>query len=628
MNHMMSLRLSDLRARHRRLLLGLVLGFLASIGTGIAASRGYFFDYQGKILDAFFWLQGRVRGPEIVLVAIDDPAFQRLKERQPLPRDYLATLIQGLRKSGVRLIVMDIDLRQSTSADEDQALVAAVQDRTGSAAPVVVARTLRVARKAGQDPQYEPRPLYNPALETVSGFSEVPKDDDGLFRRIPLVVADAQGNVTGSLALVALAQLGGMEGAALANALKAPEPIELILPEWDAAGKPRRVAPLRFDRDEDWKINFIGPSGSFLTISSDIVYAVGAASQPTADDNPFRDRIAVIGAMFAESRDAFPTPKGLMYGMEIHANILHSLLARTYIQPIAWGKSLLLQLLLCVVVSALFAAIASTPAFYISMGIGLLTFFALNLLGSAHGGYWFDFLTPILVIRVSSQWDDILERRRVRRSFRAYLGSEVADRIYRDDRSLLGERKDVSILFTNIRGFTHCAEGLGPNAIAEYLNAYYSLVVQSVEEHSGIVADLTGDVALAIFDGMSASLQARNAVAAGIQIQAEVQKLNDAWRGERRPAPALGIGVHSGPVFAGTIGSSTRKKFMVVGEAVNIAFRVEKQNKELQTQFLISGETLRELNENVQVRECGELKLGPERVVHVYEVLGPVKPDA
>jgi class 3 adenylate cyclase len=67
---------------------------------------------------------------------------------------------------------------------------------------------------------------------------------------------------------------------------------------------------------------------------------------------------------------------------------------------------------------------------------------------------------------------------------------------------------------------------------------------------------------------------------------------------------------------------------MVVGEAVNIAFRVEKQNKGLQTQFLISGETLRELNENVQVRECGELKLGPQKIVPVYEVLGPVKPDA
>ena len=618
----------DLRARHRRLLLGLILGFLASIGTGVAASRGYFFDYQGKILDAFFWLQGRVRGPEIVLVAIDDPAFQRLKERQPLPRDYLATLIQGLRKSGARLIVMDIDLRQPTNAHDDQALVAAVQDRSGSGAPVVVARTLRVTRKVGQDPRYELRSLYNPALETVSGFSEVPKDDDGMFRRIPLVVADAKGNVAGSLALVALAQLGGMEGAALANALRAPEPIELILPEWDAAGRPRRTTPLRFDRDEDWKINFIGPGGSFLTIPSDVVYAVGATGQSPADDNPIHDRIAVIGATFTESRDAFPTPEGLMYGMEIHANILHSLLTRTYIQPIAWGKSLLLQLLLCVIVSAMFAAIGSTPAFYISMGIGLLMFFALNLLGSAHGGYWFDFLTPILVIRVSSQWDDILERRRVRRSFQAYLGSDVADRIYRDDRSLLGERKDVSILFTNVRGFTHCTEGLGPDAIAEYLNAYYSLVVQSVERHSGIVVDLTGDVALVIFDGMNASLHARNAVDAGMQIQAGVEKLHDAWRAECRPAPALGIGVHCGPVFAGTIGSSQRKKFMVVGEAVNVAFRVEKQNKDLQTQFLISGETLRALNGTVQVRECGELKLGPEKIVQVYEVLGPVKPDA
>ena len=74
------------------------------------------------------------------------------------------------------------------------------------------------------------------------------------------------------------------------------------------------------------------------------MYAVGATGQSAADDNPIHDRIAVIGATFTESRDGFPTPEGLMYGMEIHAYILHSLLTRTYIQPIAWGKSLLLQL--------------------------------------------------------------------------------------------------------------------------------------------------------------------------------------------------------------------------------------------------------------------------------------------
>ncbi len=156
----MRIRLPELRSRGRRFLLGLILGFLASAAMATVTSLGYFSGYQGKALDLYFWAQGRTRAPEIVLVAIDDVAFQRLNERQPLPREYLAGVIRGLRKSGARLIGLDVDLRRPTNPADDRALLAAIRGAPGDpAGPVVVARTLTVASDSAGEIRYRPMPL-------------------------------------------------------------------------------------------------------------------------------------------------------------------------------------------------------------------------------------------------------------------------------------------------------------------------------------------------------------------------------------------------------------------------------------------------------------------------------------
>ncbi|MBI4573612.1 MAG: CHASE2 domain-containing protein, partial [candidate division NC10 bacterium] len=269
----MRIRLPELRSRQRRFLLGLTLGFLTSAAVAIPVSLGYFSGYTGKLLDIYLWAQGRARAPEIVLVAIDDAAFQRLNERQPIPRDYLAAVIRGLRKSGARLIGMDVDLRRPTTRGDDRDLLAAIRAAPGDPAVLlVVARTLTAVPAPGGAVRFLPRQLYDSALEADSGFAEVPKDEDGFFRRIPLVVPLSGKGYFPSLGLAMLARLGGQDATALARALAGAEPVELPVPAWDEArGSLAGDSPLRFFRDDDWKISFIGGSGSFLTIGSDAV---------------------------------------------------------------------------------------------------------------------------------------------------------------------------------------------------------------------------------------------------------------------------------------------------------------------------------------------------------------------
>lgn len=625
----MRFRLPELRARPRRFLLGLTLGFLASAGIAAATSLGYFSGYQGKALDLYFWAQGRARAPEIALVAIDDTAFHRLNERQPLPRDYLAGIIRGLRKSGARLIGLDVDLRLPTMPADDRELVATIRGIPGDpAVPVVVVRTLTAVPALGGEVRFRPRQLYDAALEADSGFAEVPKDEDGFFRRIPLAVPLPDEQFFPSLALALLACLGGQDATWLAERLGGPEPIELSLPAWnEARGKFIEGSPLRFFRDDDWKINFIGPAGSFPTISSDTMYQIGVSDQEIARDNPLRDRIVLVGATFEESRDAYPTSHGLMSGMEIHANILHTLLTRSQIQSVAWGVSLILQFVLCLGLSALFTVIRPNRALLISLAGAAVVTLGLSAGAVVPGTYWFDFLTPILAIRASSGLHEAMERRRIRESFHQYIGREVAERVYEDDRSLSGQRRTVSVMFTDLRDFTTLSESMAADQVARQLNEYFPMMVEAVQRHRGIVNDFIGDAVMAVYGApMDNPEHALDAVRTARRMQAGLEALNVDWQARGLPTLKMGIGIHTGTVFAGNVGSPKRKKYTVVGDAVNVAARVEGLNKELHTTFLITGDTHAVVKDRVEVKDCGELKVkGRLQAVKVYEVLALVE---
>jgi adenylate cyclase len=358
-------------------------------------------------------------------------------------------------------------------------------------------------------------------------------------------------------------------------------------------------------------------------VASDAVYQLGISDSPVAQDNPFRDRIVLIGATFTESRDAYPTPSGLMNGVEIHANILHSLLSRKQIQPIAWKASLLLQGALCLALSALFVVMRPTYALLVSLGAAALAAFALTQSAGFSGGFWIDFLTPILAVRLGSTLHDSLERGRIRRSFHQYVGREVVERIYRDDRSLRGQRRIVTVLFTDLRDFTTLSETMAADQVAQQLNEYFPMMVEAVLQQRGVVNDFIGDAVMAIYGApMDNPEHALDAVRTGLLMQVGLEALNAGWEARGLPTLRMGIGIHTGTVFAGNVGSAERTKYTVVGDAVNVGARVEGLNKELHTTLLITGDTYAAVKDWVRVKDRGEMRVkGRQQAVPVYEVL-------
>ncbi|HEY3306685.1 MAG TPA: adenylate/guanylate cyclase domain-containing protein [Candidatus Binatia bacterium] len=618
-----------LKKRKRRFYKSLVLGLSVSIITSFASYMGYLQGFEAKALDFLLWLRGRVKSPEIVLVQIDDRAFANLGEKQPLPRSYIAGIIEVLGRSGAKVIGVDVEFKVKTDAREDAMLVRAIQGASENGlSKVVPVYVIRPEKEANETVLYSRSPFFSPKLSALAGFANAPIDSDGLFRQLPLAVHGSDGKVLPSLALAVLARYAGYDAARLEAAMNRPDggKVMLLLPEWNkfkGALLPEPT-PLAFAIDDQWKINFAGAEGSFAAIPSDVVFQLSKSRAPLAEDNPFRGKIVLIGASFGESRDFFPTPRGLMSGVEIHANIVHTILSRSQIMAADRWVAVALSLIFALAMSLLLTFFRPMAATIFALVAIPLLLVPLSYLAFAKLGVWVDFVTPLVAIRWGASIADYLEARRVRRSLGQYVDREVADQIVDQDETLGGQMREATIFFTDIRNYTTLSEGKRPEEVVSILNELFATIGKVVARHQGCIVDFIGDAVLAAFGAHKPNpSHAADAVATALEVQAELDRLNKAWHKRDIPHLQIGVGIHSGEVLAGIVGSGQRRKFGVTGDTVNTGSRVEALNKEFSTSILITRETLERLNGKFKVEGRGEVKVkGRDKPVEVFEVLG------
>ncbi|OGQ80711.1 MAG: hypothetical protein A3F90_14245 [Deltaproteobacteria bacterium RIFCSPLOWO2_12_FULL_60_19] len=628
--------LEILKRRKRRFYKSLVLGFSVCLVTSLISYMGYLEAFEAKALDALLWLRGRVRSPEIVLVQIDDQAFHNLGEKQPLPRAYIAGLIDTLHKGGAKVIGVDIEFKVKTDPRDDEMLLLAIRNASEDGlSKVVPVYIIRPDKEVNDTVLFTHSPFFSPKLSVVSGFANAPIDSDGLARQLPLAVRGSDGKILPSLALAVLARYAGYDAARLeammnrANRADRPDRVTLPLPEWDKfQGKLLpQPTPLSFEIDEHWKINFAGAQGSFTAIPSDPVFQLSKLKVPLAGDNPFRGKIVLIGASFGDSRDFFPTPRGLMSGVEIHANIIHTILSRSQIQTAQRWVGLSLSLVFALAMSLLLTLFRPMVATVVSLTAIPLLLIPLSYLAFARLRIWVDFVTPLLAIRWGATIADYLESRHVRRSLGQYVDYEVANQIVDQEETLSGQTRQATVFFTDVRNYTTLCEGRTPETVVAILNELFAMMSKAIKSHQGCIVDFIGDAVLAAFGAHKDDPDhAANAVATALEAQAELDRLNVTWQKRGIPRLQIGVGIHSGEVIAGIVGSGARKKFGVTGDTVNTGSRVEGLNKEFSTSILITRETVERLNGQFKVESHGEVKVkGREKPVEVFEVLGAEK---
>jgi adenylate cyclase len=600
----------------------LLLGLAVSVAITMLSRLGGLAGWETRAIDAFLFFRDRVPTPEIVLVHIDEAAFQELGERQPLSRRYLAELAEFLLASGARVVGFDVQVKRASSPEEDGALVAVSRRWQGDGGRLVFTT---VATPAGEWPSigYTATPAFSPELRALVGFANAPLGGDGLVRTLLPVLPAAGGGQLPSFALAVLAGYASYSGESLARTLAdggGPGP---VLP----VGDPRKgvtgqePVALKTLREANWRIDYVGRPGAFAAFPSGALVKLARSGVRPDADNPFRGKIVLVGATFAESRDFYGTPMGLMSGVEIQANMVHTLLSRRALLPPPWALNLTLLAVGCLWISVLSTRLGRL--WVIGLSLALIAAMA-ALSYEAYGrGYWLDFIAPVAAMKLYRQGSDHLARRRLTAAFGQYVSKEVLERVLRDGARLGGDVRTVSVLMSDVRGFTTLAERLAPAQISETMNEYFTAMVDVILAHRGMVNDFIGDGILAVYGApVDDAEHAWHAVETAIEMQTALRGLNARWELEGRPRLAMGVAVNTGEVFAGNMGAPRKKKYSVLGDTVNSVARIEGLNGELGTEILISGATLASVRDRVQVKDRGAVRVkGKVQAIDIFEVV-------
>jgi adenylate cyclase len=592
------------------------VGIACSLLVTAASAMGYLEFLQVPSLDLMMSLQGQRFASAVVIVAIDDAAFESLDRRQPLSREYLARLVRALQRSGAAVVGLDVALASSTTLADDAALAQAILDfHQHGISRVVLAET------AGP----ESGPLADPTFlrAVVRGSSMIPVDDDGVIRRAAFALPRARGSAAPAFSLAIAARLSGMDQTALEMALSTPDG-KVSLPTWrsgqgwDLNGG----SPVTIRSGELWRINFAGPAQSFLTIPSGALVALAEPGAAIAWNNPLRDRIVLVGGTFAESREFFQTPRGLLPGVEVHANMVHTLVTRRFIQFSGWAVSVGLQIAICLLLGIALTVLRPLAGTLLSVMGALLVGLPASYLAFHKVGYWVDFLLPVLAICLLGIMAEAIARRRLREAFERYVSPEIMSQVMSNPHSLRGERREVSILFSDLRNFTTFCEAIPVEAVAARLNEYFDAMTQAIFARRSMINDFVGDAIMAVFGAPLADPDhALHAVQSAAAMEQALSALNQRWEAAGLPSLHMGIGIHTGEVFVGNVGGAAKLKYAVVGDPVNATARLEGLNKELGTHILMTEETWTALGDRVEAKDRGEFVVkGRTRPLRVFEL--------
>ncbi|HEY5899833.1 MAG TPA: adenylate/guanylate cyclase domain-containing protein [Burkholderiales bacterium] len=451
-------------------------------------------------------------------------------------------------------------------------------------------------------------------------------DPDGVVRRVPML-AELDGAYYESLSLAMIRTMIAQQTGRL------PE-VEPGFPE-GAKGyggmEWLSVGPLKIPVDETASalVPYRGQRGSFAYIS----LADVAADRVPVD--ALKGKIALIGATAPGLLDLRATPVGNVYpGVEIHANLIAGIIDREIkarpayvlgaeVALVAIGGIFLAVLI--PMLSALWATLA------VLLGAALAS--ALNLVVWQQGGLVVPLATSLLMggalYTVNMAYGYFFESRSKRQFtelFGQYVPPELVDRMAEDPRRYNMEPRsaELTILFSDVRGFTSISEALSPDDLREYINEYLTTMSTIIRSgHRGTLDKYIGDAIMAFWGApMDDPNHARNGVAAALDMQTECNALNERFKARGWPTLKIGVGVNSGLVRVGDMGSQVRRAYTAMGDPVNVASRLEGRTKYYGVGILV-GEATRQRAKDFVFREIDRIKVkGKDEAVTIYEPLG------
>jgi len=449
-----------------------------------------------------------------------------------------------------------------------------------------------------------------------SGYFSITSGRDGIVRRMPLMI---------------------QAGEELFPALS-------VVSAWHYLGKPQLIVNVgrygvegiqmgeRFiptDESGQLLVNYLGPAKTFPHFSiSDILG--GKLAKGT-----FKDKIVLVGASAIGIYDIRSTPISPVYpGAEIHASVIDNILTQNFLTKPNWSKS---YDLMAIVILGLLVGMALS---HLSAFTGLL--FAAGLFVThiviarwlfVHLGVWLSLVYPLLALSttyialtVFYYVTEERERQKLKGAFTHYVSPAVIDTMLADpDRLKLGgDEKVLTVLFSDLQGFTAASERYTPTQMIELLSEYYALMTEQIFDYGGMLKEYVGDELMAIFGApVEQENHAKQACAAALAMRDRRATLREEWAKLGRPYLHARTGVNSGLMLVGNLGSKYRFAYGVLGDHVNLGSRLEGLNKAYQTEIIIGENTAELLGDEFLLRELDMVQVvGREQAVRIYELLG------
>nr|WP_294501204.1 adenylate/guanylate cyclase domain-containing protein [uncultured Rhodopila sp.] len=517
----------------------------------LAAAQGLFdalaFRYLGPL---------RAPNPDVIVVGITEETLAALPYRSPVDRLFLADLIDTLARKGVAAIGLDILLDRPTEPAKDAALHRALTRHDIPVVAISIAPdTLMPADR---------RAVLDGFLEGVrSGDANLARDrfDDVVRNHMPLHP------VTGSPSFPA----------AVAGALGAPVPVRPFPIEWRRSTRGAHTGP------------------DVPTYPAESIALLPAGW--------LKGKVALIGSLISgsdEHRTIASTFGPPSFGVEIHAQVVAQLLDRRAEPEAAMPRAAVLATAGLAAAGVTLGVVVTGYLFATALAAFGILFVTAVLAAYAYTGVLVPVAAPLLALVIAGGagrgWRSAAERRdrkALRALFSRFVSEPVVNEIMKDrDLFMAGGRPvprqlTATVLYADVAGFTTICEGMEPAPLIAWLDRYIDTMAALIMGHDGVLLRFVGDGILAVFgvpvprlDEAAITADAQNAARCALAMEAGMQRLNDSWSAEGLPVGGLRVGLHTGPMVAGSLGKGARMEFCLLGDTANVGQRLEQLGKE------------------------------------------------
>jgi adenylate cyclase len=638
-----------------------------------------------KLYDLKFRFRGKIpAGQQVAIVAIDDDSLKAVG-RWPWSREDMARMLSRLKQAGPRVIALDIIFAEKEETASYQALKNLSDDLARRGVSPEILKILEVeknradadrqlAKVLGQGPPtilgfffrslggksggVEVDKLMGASFVQASTYNVVRLLDTkpsqvqlvgaaGIERNLPEITEAGAGDgyfnmipdPDGTVRWFPMAVMFGGEFFApmslvtLSHA-EARVSMAITLSRWgvDEIRLGRRAVPV--DRYGRMLINYLGPEGIIPT------YSAAAVMNGTLPAEALKDKIVIVGATAVGIYDLRVTPfSGTFPGVEVQATIMDNMLRGNFIRTPPFGLIIMLLVLvaLAVMLGVVLPRFSAAWAFIFTF-IVIEAYVGLNYFLFTRQGLQLELFYPlglIVLVYLGVTMHRFLaeerERERIRKTFESYVAPAIVQEMLKHPEQLRlgGERREITVLFTDIRGFTSMSEHLDPEALVKLLHDFLNPMSNIIINQGGTIDKYMGDAIMALFGApLIQAGHPRMACRAALEMVGSLAALNQTWAKQGRPPLKVGVGVNTGPVAVGNMGSDRLFDYTAIGDNVNLASRLEGLNKYYGTSILISDTTAKALNNGFILRDVDLVRVkGKAHGVRIHELIGEGEPD-